>query len=83
MRVGCDIHPWMRGWIYVFDHPWLAVTGDQGRFRVRSVPVGHYMLFVQQPDIQYAHERAITISNTRPANVEIEVRAKKLPESKE
>jgi plastocyanin len=20
VRVGCDIHPWMRGWIYVFDH---------------------------------------------------------------
>ena len=83
VRVGWDIHPWMRGWIYVFDHPWFAVTDDQGRFRIGSVPAGQYTLIAQQPDIQYAHERTIAISNIPPANVQIEVRARKLPEPKE
>src|SRR5690606_37120358 len=30
--IGCDIHAWMRGWVYVFDHPHFAVTDEAGRF---------------------------------------------------
>jgi plastocyanin len=79
VRLGCDIHPWMRGWIYVFDHPYFAVTDERGRFRIGSVPAGQYRLAVRQPDIKYAHERAIAVSNTQPAKVEIEIRADAIP----
>jgi plastocyanin len=39
VRISCDIHPWMRGWIYVLDHPFVSVTDGQGRFRLDQVPV--------------------------------------------
>ena len=36
MKLQCDAgHTWMNGWIYVFDHPYYAVT-DEARQRSRS-----------------------------------------------
>lgn len=40
IRVQCDIHPWMSAWIIVTDHPWAAVTGEDGGFELRGVPAG-------------------------------------------
>jgi hypothetical protein len=34
------IHPWMKGSIKVFDHPYYAVTDADGRFEIPKVPVG-------------------------------------------
>lgn len=45
MRLKCEAgHTWMSGWIHVFDHPYHAVTGRNGRFRLPDVPPGHYTL---------------------------------------
>ena len=43
-KIGCDVHPWMDAEVGVFDHPYFAVTGDDGTFTLRSVPPGHYTL---------------------------------------
>ena len=83
IRLGCDIHPWMQAWIYVFDDSLFAVTDDQGRFRIGSVPPGEYKLVLQQPDIRYTHEQRVTISNQEPAMVKIEIRAGNLSQPKE
>lgn len=83
VRLGCDIHPWMRGWIYVFEHPYFAVTDERGKFRLGSVPPGEYKLIIKQPDIRYAHERSIAVSNARSAKVQIEIRSENLPKPKE
>jgi plastocyanin len=81
VRVGCDIHPWMRGWIYVFDHPWFAVTDERGGFRIDGVPPGDYVLMVRQPDIRYRHDRPITVTGGAPTRVEIEVKAEEESEA--
>lgn len=44
--VRCDLHPWMQGWIGVVDHPYHAVTGPDGRFRLDQVPPGRYVVGV-------------------------------------
>jgi len=31
VRVDCDAHGWMEGWIYVADNPYYAVTGADGQ----------------------------------------------------
>ena len=38
----CDIHPWMQGRIRVFDHPYFAITDDDGNFEIKQVPAGKW-----------------------------------------
>jgi plastocyanin len=40
--VKCNVHPWMKGYIAVFKHPYFAVTGKDGSFRLPNLPPGEY-----------------------------------------
>jgi len=40
LRIECNIHPWMRGYAWAFDHPYAAVTNPDGSFEIKDVPVG-------------------------------------------
>jgi hypothetical protein len=40
VRVFCEIHSHMSATVMVFDHPWFAVPGDDGRFSLPAVPPG-------------------------------------------
>jgi plastocyanin len=43
MKLQCDAgHTWMHGWLYVFDHPYYAVTDEKGAFTIKDVPPGDY-----------------------------------------
>jgi plastocyanin len=42
--VKCNIHPWMKGYIAVFKHPFFAVTGSDGKFVLKSLPPGNYTI---------------------------------------
>lgn len=44
IRVGCDVHKWMAGWVVVSKHPYYAVTGKDGAFRFEDVPAGNYTI---------------------------------------
>ncbi len=48
LRVDCDLHSWMRGWVVVAEHPFYAVTNEQGEFTLDNVPPGKYTLRVWQ-----------------------------------
>lgn len=40
--VKCGLHPWMRAWIGVLDHPFFAVTAETGKFNIQGLPPGEY-----------------------------------------
>jgi plastocyanin len=42
VRVFCDIHSHMSAFILVFAHRYFAVTDEDGRYRIDSVPPGTY-----------------------------------------
>ena len=44
--VKCDIHGWMQAFIRVDEHPFHAVTDDDGVFAIRNIPPGTYTLDV-------------------------------------
>jgi plastocyanin len=44
VAVKCNVHPWMKSYIGVVDHPFFAVTGDQGTFEIKGLPPGEYVV---------------------------------------
>ena len=51
IQFKCTAHPWMTGYCRVFDHPYYAVTGEDGAFEIKDAPAGQYR-------IVYWHENA-------------------------
>tara|TARA_Y100001935_G_C17307790_1_gene513555 strand:+ start:1784 stop:2482 length:699 start_codon:yes stop_codon:yes gene_type:complete len=47
-KVKCDVHPWMSAYVQVFDHPYFAVTGDDGTYTIENVPAGTYEVVAWQ-----------------------------------
>ena len=41
-KVKCDVHPWMSSYVAVMTHPYFAVTGRDGSFKIDNVPDGTY-----------------------------------------
>ncbi|WP_434047311.1 MULTISPECIES: carboxypeptidase regulatory-like domain-containing protein [Sorangium] len=68
IKLTCDIHPWMRGFVVVTDHPFFAVSGDDGAFAIEKVPAGKYKLEAWHP--RYGLKTAeVSVADDRPAQV--------------
>lgn len=50
IEVKCDVHGWMRSYLGVFDHPYFALSAEDGTFTLVNVPPGTYT-------VQAWHER--------------------------
>ena len=48
VKVQCDAHSWMHGWIFVTENP-TAVTDDKGTFKIDNVPPGKHKVEVVHP----------------------------------
>jgi plastocyanin len=44
VTLRCDIHEHMRGLILVLDTPYFAITDSDGRYRLTSLPAGHFTI---------------------------------------
>ena len=44
VRIDCDVHGWMRAWVYVGANPYYAMTAKDGSFTIADVPPGSYTL---------------------------------------
>ncbi len=42
--VVCNIHPWMRAYLFVFAHPYFDVTRKSGSFQLKNLPPGTYTI---------------------------------------
>jgi hypothetical protein len=40
ISLKCNIHPWMTGYVWAFDHPYAAVTKADGSYEIKNVPAG-------------------------------------------
>lgn len=71
VRIECDSHGWMRGWVYVTDDV-AGVTGPDGRFVLSGIPAGTYEVTVWHE--RYAASSArVTVPAAGRARVDFRV----------
>jgi plastocyanin len=74
LKLKCDVHQWMTGYIWVQNNPYFAVTGDKGSFEIKDVPAGKY-------EIEAWHERfgtqkvEVTVEPDKTAELKLELSA--------
>jgi hypothetical protein len=49
VELQCDVHAWMHAYAVVQDHPYFAVTGDDGAFEIKGLAPGKYTLEAWHP----------------------------------
>jgi Polysaccharide lyase family 4, domain II len=71
LKLVCDTHAWMLGFVHVFDHPFFAVTDDKGAFSIPNVPAGTYTLKAWHEDAGVrSHEVVVAESGNVRVNFE-------------
>ena len=70
VKVDCDAHGWMLGWMQVVDNPYYAITGADGNFSIPQVPPGKYTLVAFQ-----GYTGGIEIPIVVKANQELKITA--------
>jgi len=66
--VKCNIHSWMHAYIGVVSHPYFAVTAVDGKFELRNVPPGDYVVEAWHEKLG-THEEKVTVPAAGQANV--------------
>ncbi len=74
IRVECDLHSWMRGWVVVADHPFYAVSDEKGRFRLDNVLPGQYTLQVWHERLGRASQTVTIGDGATPVTIELRPR---------
>ena len=44
LRFKCDVHPWMFAYVGLVNHPFYAVSGKDGSFKIAGLPDGTYTI---------------------------------------
>jgi plastocyanin len=75
IKVTCDAHGWMSGWIVVSDHPYVAVTDEKGAFSLKDVPAGTYKVEIWQETLGKS-EKTVTVKAKAETKLAVELAKK-------
>jgi hypothetical protein len=56
--IVCGIHPWMKAHLLSLDHPYMAASGEDGKFEIKDIPVG-------TNEFQFWHELPGNLKNMK------------------
>lgn len=73
IQIGCVFHSSMRAWIFVFDHPFFAITDEHGKFQLNDLPPGEYDLDMQHAAGELRWTKRITVARGETLSVDINV----------
>ena len=74
VEIRCARHPWTRGYIAVFDHPYFAVTDDAGNFKIDSLAPGTYKMMVWHEGMDQPVAQQVQIAPNETAKVDLAIR---------
>ncbi|PYN76235.1 MAG: hypothetical protein DMD96_26290 [Candidatus Rokuibacteriota bacterium] len=75
IRVTCDLHSWMRGWVVVAEHPFYALTDPEGQFTLRGLAPGRYTVRVWQERLGTS-SKDIVVGDQDPTPITLEMAAR-------
>ncbi len=62
-RIQCDLHRWMRSWVFVHDSGFYGVTDEDGTFKIRGeIPDGEYQLLAWHSQFAEPIKKQLNIS---------------------
>lgn len=79
--LGCNIHDWMKAYIYVVETPFFARTDKEGKAVVMDIPPGEYKVEVWHPYIKKSPaitKEPVGIGEGKEARVDFSVDMKKV-----
>jgi plastocyanin len=76
IRLSCDVHTWMNGWLVVAGHAWHGLSGPGGSFKIENVAPGTYTLSYWQETLGVQTTR-VTVPATGDARADFTFPAKK------
>ena len=67
--VKCNIHAWMHAYIGVVDHPYFAVSKEDGSFEIPNLPPGNYLLKIWHEKLG-TQELPVTVTTGNVADLD-------------
>ncbi len=70
--LGCNIHDWMVGYVYVSESPYFGKTGEDGTVVIGDLPPRAYALRVWHPQSEVAEEttkKTVDLAKVKQAEV--------------
>ena len=71
----CDVHPWMNAYVGVLDHPYYAVSGEDGSFAIDKLPAGTYTLEAWHEELGTA-TKDVTVAANQTVDVTFDFQPK-------
>ena len=69
--LGCNIHDWMRGYIFISDTPYYGLTKASGLVTIKDIPNGKYSLRIWHPNIKnYAKSKPVKLNILKDITLE-------------
>ena len=62
VKIKCEVHPWMAAYAGVLDHPFFAVTDEDGSFEIKDLPPGEYVIEAWHEKYG-AQEQSVTVAD--------------------
>ncbi|MDH3772398.1 MAG: carboxypeptidase regulatory-like domain-containing protein, partial [Nitrospirota bacterium] len=75
MTISCNKHPFMMGYVQIFDHPFHAITDTHGVFSIPNLPHGTHRLTIWHKTLGTAHH-TVTIPPKNSTTLDIEFPAR-------
>lgn len=72
MELDCDCHPWMRGYTYVFDQPYAAVTDENGEFVIDNIPPGTYTVYAWHEALGLVTMANVKVEGGKVSDIKLE-----------
>jgi hypothetical protein len=74
VRMKCDLHNWMAAYVGVLDHPFHAVSDEEGRFAIRGLPAGTYAVEAWH-EVFGTQRQAVTLGEGERREIAFEFRS--------